>query len=202
MVRLFPSGGDQAYTVGFFGAMALTGSVLLYLFGSILKSSPLSMTSFNVLSGVTEEWLFRMWLCAWIYKVTRTVWLAVPVSSFLWAVFHIGRLSGELTSDFNIMYLAMFGMLIAGIFLSYIFVGFKVMPFNFKNLLTDVIATVASIFCIYYVQQMLPAYVGGGFNYLILVFLAGLPLGYLTLLFRSNDGPAFGHMIVNGLAGA
>jgi len=199
-MQLFPKSGDKPYTVGFFGSIAITGSILLYLFGSILKSAPLSATSFSVLSGVTEEWLFRMWLCAWIYKVTRSVFIAVPISSFLWAIFHIGRVTGEITSDISIMYLAMFGMLIAGVVLSYIFVGFRIMPFNFKNLLADVIATVASVGCIYYVNTVTPLYVGGQFYYLFLVFFAGLPLGYLTLLFRSADGPTFGHMIVNALA--
>jgi hypothetical protein len=201
VVRLFPSGNEQPYVVGFFGSIALAGSILLYLFGSLLESSPLSMTSFAILSGVTEEWLFRMWLCAWIYKITRSVFIAVPISSFLWAVFHIGRVSGELTGDVNIMYLAMFGMLMAGVALSYFFVGFRVAPFNFKSLLGDMIATVASVICIYYLNAVLPQYVSGEWYYLGLVFVVGLPLGYLTLLFRSADGPTFGHMIINALSG-
>jgi hypothetical protein len=39
-------------------------------------------------------------------------------------------------------------------------------------------------------------------DYLFLVFLVGMPLSYLTLLFRSGDGPVFGHMLVNALAGS
>jgi hypothetical protein len=181
--------------------IALAGSILLYLFGSILNSAPLSNTSFAILSGVTEEWLFRMWLCAWIYKTTHSILLAVPVSSFLWALFHIGRVSGELTASNNIMYLSMFGMLMAGVLLSFIFVGFTVAPFNFKNLFGDLVAAGASFISIYYVSSLVPSGLGGGFNYLFIVFMAGLPLGYLTLLFKSADGPTFGHMLVNFLAG-
>jgi hypothetical protein len=36
---------------------------------------------------------------------------------------------------------------------------------------------------------------------LVTIFVAGLPLGFLTIYFRSNDGPTFGHMLVNALVG-
>lgn len=198
-MRLTPQSANQPYRVGFFGVIALTGSILLYLFGSILQNAPLTWTSFAVLSAVAEEWLFRMWLCPWIYKFTHQIILAVPVSSLLWAVFHIGRVSGELVEISSVMYLGMFAVLITGVVLSYIFVGFTVAPFNFKNLFTDIIATVVSFISLYYVSNALSA--GGGYGYLLLVFAAGLPLGYLTLLFRSADGPTFAHMLLNFLAG-
>jgi hypothetical protein len=95
----------------------------------------------------------------------------------------------------------MFGMLMAGVLLSFIFVGFTVAPFNFKNLFGDLVAAGASFISIYYVSSLVPSGLGGGFNYLFIVFMAGLPLGYLTLLFKSADGPTFGHMLVNFLAG-
>lgn len=199
-MNVTPRGADQRYRVGFFGTIALAGSVLLYLYGSFFESGPLLMTSFVVLSGVAEEWLFRMWLCAWIYKFTRTMLLAVPVSAAVWAVFHIGRVSGQLVEISSIMYIGMFLLLLTGIVLSFIFVGFTVEPFNLKTLFSDIIATVACFISIYYVSS-LPISIGGQFNYLFVVFLAGLPLGYLTLLFRSADGPTFGHMIVNAMAG-
>jgi hypothetical protein len=200
-MQLFPKGGDQQYTVSLFGTIALAGAVMIYLFsttwavenvnvfftmfllllagislsyifvgfrvapfnfktlftdilataaafisvfyvnqvfphsvaGIDFSVSPVSATGFYVLSGVAEEWFFRAWLCCWVYKLTRSVFLAVPVSSFVWAIFHLARY-------------------------------------------------------------------GGSMNLIALVFVAGLPLGYLTLLFRSWDGSTFGHMIVNALA--
>lgn len=96
--------------------------------------SPISAQAFGVLSGVAEEWFFRMWLCAWVYRMTTSMILAVPFSSFVWAMFHLARYGDN------------------------------------------------------------PAM-------LWLIFLVGLPLGFLTLYFRSADGPMFGHMIINALVG-
>jgi hypothetical protein len=96
--------------------------------------SPISEQAFGVLAGVAEEWFFRMWLCAWIYKVTTSMIVAVPSSSFAWAMFHLARYGGN------------------------------------------------------------PAM-------LWLVFFVGLPLGFITLYFKSADGPMFGHMIINALVG-
>jgi hypothetical protein len=95
-----------------------------------LGLSPISERTFAVLAGVAEEWMFRMWLCAWIYNVTGKMWIAVPISSFIWAVFHTAR----------------YGM---------------------------------------------------NPGLMLIVFLAGLPLGFLTLALRSPNGPTFAHMLVN-----
>lgn len=92
--------------------------------------SPMGETSFGVLAGVAEEWFFRLWLCTWIYKVTKSMLLALSVSSFAWAIFHIARY-------------------------------------------------------------------GANMGHLWIVFLAGFPLGYFTLAYRSADGATFGHMLVN-----
>jgi hypothetical protein len=97
-----------------------------------LGISPIGELAFGILAGVAEEWFFRLFLCAWVYKVTRSMLVAVPVSAMVWAVFHIARY-------------------------------------------------------------------GASMDTLWLVFFAGLPLGAVTLMFRSADGPTFGHMIVNAL---
>jgi hypothetical protein len=140
-----------------------------------------------------------MFLCTWIYKFTHQLIIAVPTSAGLWAVFHLARVANQTVTTDSTMYLMMFAMLIAGVVLSFIFVGFHFEPFNFKNLTIDIISTVASFAIIYYISSVVA--VGGGFDYLFLVFLVGMPLSYLTLLFRSADGPVFGHMLVNALAG-
>ena len=97
-----------------------------------LGISPLSELAFGVLAGVAEEWFFRLFLCAWVYKITRSMLIAVPLSAMVWAVFHIARYGADMGNIW-------------------------------------------------------------------LVFFAGLPLGFVTLMFRSADGPTFGHMIVNAL---
>jgi hypothetical protein len=97
------------------------------------SASPISDTAFVTLSGVTEEWVFRMWLCCWLYKITGSVMLATGISSGIWAVYHTARYGGE--------------------------------PWL-----------------------------------MLVIFLCGLPLGAMTLLFRSSDGPSFAHMLMNALA--
>lgn len=200
MFGLVPQGSNQGYRVGFFGVIALVGSILLYLYGSLWESSPLQATSFNILNAVAESWFFQMFLCTWIYKFTRSLLIAVPVSAILWSAFHLARVANQVVTVDSNMYLVMFGMLIAGVVLSFIFVGFRFEPFNFKNLALDLVSAAASFIAIYYITGVVS--VGGGFDYLWLVFLVGMPLSYLTLLFRSPDGPVFGHMLVNALAGA
>jgi flagellar biosynthesis protein FlhB len=200
MAGLIPQGANQGYRVGFFGVIALVGAILLYLYGSIWESSPLQATSFAVLNGVAETWFFQMFLCTWIYKFTHSMLIAVPTSALLWASFHLARVSNQVVSVDSNLFLVMFGMLIAGVVLSFIFVGFRFEPFNFKTLTLDIISTVASFAVIYFISSVVT--VGGGFDYLWLVFLVGMPLSYLTLLFRSGDGPVFGHMLVNALAGS
>lgn len=194
---------NKPYTVGFLGTFALAGAVLVYLFSTTydpdainafftmflilisgvvlsyifvgwrmaplsfknimtdilstvvafiailyvnslvpvtLGVSPIGETAFAVLSGVAEEWMFRLWLCAWIDKITKSKFIAILASSGIWAWFHLARAS-----------------------------GYGTLPVQW--------------------------------DYITLVFLAGLPLGFITLYFRSADGPTFGHMIVNALAG-
>ena len=94
--------------------------------------SPIGELSFGILAGVAEGWFFHLWLVGWLNKITGTALIAVPVTSFIWAIFHLNRY-------------------------------------------------------------------GANPNLIGLIFLAGLPLGLFTILFRSNDGPTFGHMIVNAL---
>lgn len=199
-MRFTPQGSEQGYRVGFFGVIALVGTILLYLYGATWGSSPLQASSFVILSGVAETWFFQLFLCTWIYKFTRSLLIAVPTSAFLWAIFHLARVANQSVAGDSTMYLVMFSMLIAGVVLSFVFVGFRFEPLNFKTLLMDIVSTIASFAAILYISSVVSA--GGGFDYLFLVFLVGMPLSYLTLLFRSGDGPAFGHMLANALSGA
>ena len=200
MVSLTPQGANQGYRVGFFGTIALVGTVLLYLYGATWESSPLKMTSFVILSGVAETWFFQIFLCAFIYRFTRQIFLAVPISAGAWAAFHLARVANQSVSTDSTMYLVMFSMLIAGVVLAFFSVGIH-FDWNWrKTLLIDILSTVASFISIYFISSFVGA--GGGLDYLFVVFLVGMPLSYLTLLFRCGDGPAFGHMLVNALWGS
>lgn len=53
--------------------------------------SPIGETAFGILAGVSEEWFFRLWLCAWIYKITKSATIAILISSGAWSIFHIAR---------------------------------------------------------------------------------------------------------------
>jgi hypothetical protein len=153
-------------------------------------------------------------------------------------------------------------ILIAGVLLSVIMVGVRFIPFNTKNLMTDLISTAIAFVSVYIVNSMVPlslsaadvggspigpisfgilsgvaegwffhlwlvawindvtgtpliavpassmcwaifhlARYGGDMSFIWVIFIAGLPLGALTIYFRSNDGPTFGHMLVNALVG-
>lgn len=122
-------GSDAVSTAGSFIAVYEVNQVVPAQIGI----SPIGETAFGVLAGVTEEWFFRMFLCAWIFKVTHNIWISVGLSSGIWAVFHLARY-------------------------------------------------------------------GGTPNLIWVVFLAGLPLGFFTLWFKSSDGPMFAHMIINAIA--
>lgn len=100
--------------------------------------SPIGQMAFAMLAGVAEEWMFRLWLCAWISDITHPI-IGIPVSAGVWAWFHLARAS-----------------------------AFGLGPVNW--------------------------------GYITLVFCAGIPLGFITLWFRSADGPTFGHMAINALA--
>ncbi len=79
--------------------------------------SPIGETAFGILSGVSEEWMFRAWLCSWIYKMTGSMLLAVPISSFAWAIFHLARYGGNM----DLIWLVFF----AGLPLGYFTLAFR-----------------------------------------------------------------------------
>ncbi len=79
--------------------------------------SPIGETAFGILAGVSEEWMFRAWLCSWIYKVTGSMLLAVPISSFAWAIFHLARYGANM----NLIWLVFF----AGLPLGYFTLAFR-----------------------------------------------------------------------------
>ena len=71
-----------------------------------LDVAPLSMRMFSVLQGVAEESFFRVWLCAFAFKVTKQAWLAIGVSSGIWALYHMQRYGGAGMGTFLVIFMA------------------------------------------------------------------------------------------------
>jgi len=78
---------DFLYTMISFVAILIVNTYVKMEIGI----SPVGETAFSMLAGVSEEWFFRLWLCAWIFKITRSRILAIIVSAFIWALFHVAR---------------------------------------------------------------------------------------------------------------
>ncbi len=55
----------------------------------------LNLRWFAVLMGVAEECFFRLFLCSFIEKVSRSKIFAVLISAFVWSIYHIARYSGN-----------------------------------------------------------------------------------------------------------
>ena len=87
-----------------------------------LGVSPIGETAFAMLSGVAEEWMFRLWLCAWIADIAGW-WLAIPASSGIWAWFHIARASAMGAGAVNWSYIWL--VFLAGIPLGFITLYFR-----------------------------------------------------------------------------
>lgn len=73
-----------------------------------LDVSPISNRLFAVLMGVAEECFFRLFLCLFVFKVTKSTILALLVSSGTWAVYHTARYGGSGIGAFVIILLAGF----------------------------------------------------------------------------------------------
>jgi len=57
--------------------------------------SPVGETMFAILAGVAEECFFRLWLCTVTFKFTKSMVIAILVSSLSWTVYHIQRYGGN-----------------------------------------------------------------------------------------------------------
>lgn len=71
-----------------------------------LDVSPMSERLFSVLMGVAEESFFRVWLCTFINEWTKQGWLAIGVSSGVWALYHLERYGGAGAGAFAVIFLA------------------------------------------------------------------------------------------------
>jgi len=71
-----------------------------------LDVAPLSTRLFSVLMGVAEESFFRVWLCPFIFRMTRMGWLAIGLSSGIWALYHINRYGEAGIGTFLVIFMA------------------------------------------------------------------------------------------------
>ena len=75
----------------------------------------MSSQTFSVLMGVAEECTFRVFLCTFVFKATKSFWLAVGVSSVSWTVYHLARYGGSGAGAFFILLIA--GLMLGAVML-------------------------------------------------------------------------------------
>lgn len=61
-----------------------------------LSATPVDARLFAVCMGVAEESFFRLFLCTFLYKVTRSMVISIGVSSMIWSIYHISAYGGDL----------------------------------------------------------------------------------------------------------
>jgi hypothetical protein len=71
-----------------------------------LEVAPLSTKLFSILMGVAEESFFRVWLCTFIFRMTKMTWLAIGMSSGIWALYHFNRYGGAGIGTFLVIFIA------------------------------------------------------------------------------------------------
>jgi hypothetical protein len=224
MVNVRQVGGKrQPYTVSLFGSIALAGAVLVYLFSTTFN--PASFNEFLVmLSILIAGVLLSVTMVGVRFLPFSTKNLLTDVLSTGVAFVSVYVVSGVLPASVSALSATTntggspigpisFGIL-SGVAEGWFFHLWLVAWLS--DLATPYIGIPASsiIWAIFHVARY-----GGGVNLdfsgvaqffnslfstggmLLVIFAAGLPLGALTIYFRSNDGPTFGHMLVNALIG-
>jgi membrane protease YdiL (CAAX protease family) len=61
-----------------------------------LSATPVDARLFAVCMGVAEESFFRLFLCTFLQKITRSSLIAIGVSSLIWSIYHISAYGGDL----------------------------------------------------------------------------------------------------------
>ena len=64
--------------------------------------NPVGVRLFSVLMGVAEECFFRLWLCNFFFRISRSMVLSIVVSSGIWTIYHIARYQGQPSAFFVI----------------------------------------------------------------------------------------------------
>lgn len=204
MVKVQQVGGArQPYTVSLFGQIALAGAILVYLFSTTFD--PASFNSFIVMLAILITGVLLSAVMVGIRfipfntKSLMTDLLSTGVAfASIWVVNNImpASLSAITATGDSPIGPISFGIL-SGVAEGWFFHLWLVAWINDVSG-TPFIAVPASAICwaIFHIARY-----GGDMGMIWIIFAAGLPLGALTLYFRSNDGPTFGHMLVNALLG-
>lgn len=185
------------YTVSFFGQIALVGAILVYLFS----------TTFNP----AEANAFFTMILILIAGIVLTIAL-VGMPKFI--PFNMKSLGSDAVStagsfiavyEVNQVIPAQIGIspigetsfaILAGVTEEWFFRMFLCTWFYkiTKNIWISITVS-SAIWAVFHLARY-----GGSPNLILIVFLAGLPLGFFTLYFKSSDGPVFAHMIINAIA--
>jgi membrane-associated HD superfamily phosphohydrolase len=191
----------KPYTVSLFGQIALAAAILLYLFSTTFD--PASFNSFLVMLSILIAGILLSAVMVGIRfipfntKSLLTDLLSTGVAFVsVWVVNSVMPASlSTITAGQSPLGPISFSIL-SGVAEGWFFHLWLVAWLS--DLATPFIGIPASALCwaIFHIARY-----GGDMNMIWIIFVAGLPLGALTIYFRSNDGPVFGHMLVNALVG-
>jgi hypothetical protein len=191
----------KPFTVSLFGQLALAGAVITYLFSTTFDPSEenhffvmiLILIAGVVLSFImvgvrfvpfnTKSLLSDLLSTAVSFG---SIWL---IDSFTPAAITTGEMG---TSPIGQVSFGILAGVAEGWFFHLWLVGW------ISQIATPFVGVPASSFswAIFHLARY-----GGDMSFIWVIFIVGLPLGFLTLYFRSNDGPTFGHMLANLLIG-
>jgi len=197
------SGQRKPYTVSLFGQIALAGAILVYLFSTTFDPS-----SFNAFITMLAILIAGILLSAVMVGIRFIPFNTKSLLSDLLStgiafvsVYVINNVLPESLSTLTNSTGSPIGPISFGI-LSGVAEGWFFhlwLVAWLSDLATPFVGIPASALCwaVFHIARY-----GGDMNMIWIIFVAGLPLGALTIYFRSNDGPVFGHMLVNALVGA
>jgi hypothetical protein len=202
------SGGQrQPYTVSLFGSIALAGAVIVYLFSTTFD--PSSFNSFLVMLSILIAGVLLSITMVGVKFIpfntkslfsdlisTGVAFVSVYVINSLVPASISALSSAAISTGQSPIGPISFGIL-SGVAEGWFFHLWLVAWLS--DLATPFVGVPASalVWAVFHIAR----YGGGDMNMIWLIFIAGLPLGALTIYFRSNDGPTFGHMLVNALVG-
>lgn len=195
-------GKRQPYTVSLFGQIALAGAVLVYLFSTTFD--PASFNSFLVMLSILIAGVLLSVIMVGVRFIpfntkslfsdllsTGVAFVSVYVINSVLPV-SLSAITNTGGSPIGPISFGILSGVAEGWFFHLWLVGWL------SDLATPFVGIPASalMWAVFHIARY-----GGDMNMIWIIFVAGLPLGALTVYFKSNDGPVFGHMLVNALVG-
>ena len=100
----------KPFTFQRFGESVLWSAFAVAIIWLVNKTVPFTLgvtvidvRLFSILMGVAEEAFFRLFLCNFIFRVTKSQMFAIVISGWVWAIYHIARYGGNMASMFVIL---------------------------------------------------------------------------------------------------